>query len=148
LATGRSSVRNASCVFFQKSAAIPERRRDAGEPQRAKNFNDDKYFVRYPLIEWDCDRDDCMAAIRRAGLRQPGKSSCFHCPSSKKWEVSALQKEHPELYARAIAMEAKAIPNISIAGLGRRFSWASVPIDARKVEEEPVPEMPCGCFDG
>jgi len=122
---------------------------DAGESHRAKDFTDDRFIVRYPLIEWDMDRDDCIEAIRRAGLRQPGKSACFYCPSSKKWEVSALQKEHPDLYERACEMERRAKPNVSVAGLGRTFAWADVPIRAELVKEEPVQlELPCGCFDG
>ena len=123
---------------------------DAGEPHRAKDFTDKKYVVRYPLIEWGMDREDCIAAIRRAGLRPPGKSACFFCPSSKKWEVSALQKEHPELYERAVAMERKARPNVSVAGLGRRWAWEDVPIRAELIapDSDSQLELPCGCYDG
>lgn len=120
---------------------------DAGEERRAKPYSDEKFEVRYPLIKWGWDRDDCVAAIRRMGLKQPGKSACFFCPSSKKWEVAALEREHPELHARALKMEENAKPNVSVAGLGRRFSWADVPFDVRQIVEEPVqPELPCGCF--
>lgn len=38
----------------------------------------------YPLYNWEWGRDECVAAINRAGLPQPGKSACFFCPSSKK----------------------------------------------------------------
>lgn len=118
---------------------------DAGEPQRAKDFNDDKYLVRYPLIEWDMDRDDCVAAIQRAGVPLPGKSACFFCPSTKKAEVVALRRDYPELYERAIAMETRAMPNVAVAGLGRRWAWVDLPTH---VVEEPVQlELPCGCFD-
>lgn len=118
---------------------------DAGEPRRAKPFSDDKYTVRYPLIEWDQDRDDCMAAIERAGLPQPGKSSCFFCPSMKKPEVVELRAKHPELYERAIQMEIRAMPNVSCKGLGRWWAWVDLPAYA---EDEPAQlELPCGCFD-
>lgn len=122
---------------------------DADEERRAKDFNDDKFDVSYPLIEWGWTREDCIKAILSYKFDPPGKSACFFCPSSKKAEVSALQKEHPDLYARAVDMEERAKPNVSVAGLGRRWAWADVPIRAELVKEESGQiELPCGCFDG
>ena len=40
------------------------------------------------MLRWG--RDDCVAAIARVGLPQPGKSACFFCPSSKKHEIITL----------------------------------------------------------
>lgn len=124
---------------------------DAGESQRAKINEDDKYTYRYPLIEWDWGRDECIAAIERAGLPQPGKSACFFCPSSKPHEIKRLQLEHPDLLARALAMEANAFENLtSVKGLGRSWSWTDfikfndAQIDMFKTHIE----TPCGCYDG
>ena len=51
---------------------------DADESHRAKkDYSDKKYKYWYPLIEWDWGRDECVDAIRKAGLCSPGKSSCF-----------------------------------------------------------------------
>ena len=47
-----------------------------------------------------CIRD---RALEAAGLPQPGKSSCFFCPSMKREEIMLLKEQHPDLYARAIA---------------------------------------------
>lgn len=120
---------------------------DAGEPQRAAKFVEStKYLWRYPLIEWDMGRDECIESIRDAGLPLPGKSSCFFCPNSKIPEILALP---PELKLRAIEMEANA-DLTSIAGLGRRWRWADL---LRSHDEQmdmfnqPV-DMPCGCYDG
>ena len=43
---------------------------DADEPHRAARSaaNADSYAKRYPLIEWDMGRDECIETIRRAGL--------------------------------------------------------------------------------
>lgn len=66
---------------------------DAGEVKRyehSRKYNeaDKKYHNRYPLIEeWGWNRDDCIREIKAAGLPQPGKSSCFFCPSMKKQEI-------------------------------------------------------------
>lgn len=76
---------------------------DAGEGHRKKYEG-----TRYPLIEWDWARDECVAAIERAGLPQPGKSACFFCPSTKPHEILELKRHHPELLNRALAMEAQA----------------------------------------
>lgn len=113
---------------------------DAGEERRAKPYPD----VRYPLIEWGWDRDDCIVAIKRVGLPLPGKSACFYCPSSKKAEVLELAQQYPELYARALAMEANAELQGSIKGLGRRWAWK----ETETATDVAVPEIPCGCFDG
>src|SRR6185369_11448798 len=79
---------------------------DAGEAHRGINLKEDeKYLYRYPLVEWAWFREDCIAAIERAGLPVPGKSACFFCPSSKKHEVLELRKTHPKLFDRAVAME-------------------------------------------
>jgi hypothetical protein len=90
---------------------------DADEPHRAERGDeyDSGYAKRYPLIEWDMGRDECVAAIDAAGLKSPGKSACFFCPSSKAHEISSLPKA---LQDRAIALEANA-DLTTIKGLGR-----------------------------
>lgn len=119
---------------------------DADEPQRAKPFPN----VRYPLIEWDWGRDECVEAIKRAGLPQPGKSSCFFCPSMKRHEIIQLHKEYPELMGRALMMEANADLTM-IKGLGRDFSWR----DLLDWDEKQLNlfcdsriNVDCGCYDG
>lgn len=126
---------------------------DAGESHRAGQKQSDrdvgKYRCRYPLIEWGWGREDCIEAIERAGLAVPPKSACFFCPSSKKAEILALRRDHPDLFDRAIAMEkAAAVNSTSVVGLGRKFSWDSV---ARGDDLPRLPfatEIPCECFDG
>lgn len=119
---------------------------DADEDRRAGIAEDAQYTYRYPLIQWGWDRDECVAAIARAGLPQPGKSACFFCPNSTEAEIRALP---PELQEKAVAMEDNA-ELTTIAGLGRRFPWRDV-IRSDKAQgrfDFGVPEMPCGCFDG
>lgn len=118
---------------------------DAGEQHRVKDFPN----TRYPLVEWDWDRDDCVEAIKRAGLEQPGKSACFFCPSSKPKEIFLLKKECPELFIRAIEMEQNA-ELTSIKGLGRNYSWKElVDFQERQIDMfKSSQEIPCECFDG
>lgn len=103
---------------------------DAGEGRRRERARerdaaDRKYCKVYPLMDWGWTRADCIRAIRQAGLSVPGKSSCFFCPSMKKQEILALRDQHPELLARALALEANARERlITVQGLGRSWSWA------------------------
>jgi len=117
---------------------------DYGESRRAKKFLDPKYDTTYPLIDWKWDRSECVKAIARAGLSQPGKSSCFFCPNMRPSEVSQLKENNPELYLRALAMEKNA-DLTRIKGLGRSWSWAELD---RQREWVGFTEQPCGCYDG
>lgn len=124
---------------------------DAGEPGRAENLrkDDPKYSFRHPLIEWGWGRDECVAAIAAAGLPVPPKSACFFCPSSRLSEIFALRDRHPDLVARALAMEANAELD-TVKGLGRRFSWQSVlEQDRRQLKLFEMPAEHCNaCYDG
>jgi hypothetical protein len=115
----------------------------AEETRRAKIQSDEKYDYWYPLIEWDMDREECLDAIRSMSAPMAGKSSCFFCPAPKLKEIRRLREEYPELYARALLMEANA-ELTTVKGLGRRFAWRDV--DALPAAT-PV-EVPCGCYDG
>ncbi len=119
---------------------------DADEPQRARPIKGN----RYPLIEWGWGRDECIAAIDRAGVTQPGKSACFFCPSSKKKEIYELRKVYPILAARAVAMEQNA-ELTAVKGLGRSFAWGDL-YAADDAQDKLFPESPieidCGCYDG
>lgn len=123
---------------------------DMDEPHRARIPEDEKYLYRYPLIEWGWGREECVDAIKRAGITQPGKSACYFCPSSKKQEILELRRVYPELAVRAVAMEKNA--NLTtVKGLGRNFAWA----DLYEAEDRQVDmfghsgiEIDCGCYDG
>lgn len=127
---------------------------DAGESHRAKDYQDDKFTFWYPLIDWGWDREKCLRCIESVGLPLPGKSACFFCPSMRKEEVIALSEHHPDLFARAISMEKKALSGGKLGvvkGLGRHWSWEEL-VKASKLERESIPEnhmsVDCACFDG
>ncbi len=106
-------------------------------------IEDAKYRYHYPLVGWEWSRPDCLKAIERAGIQMPGKSSCFFCPASTKPEIAELRRVYPDLYERALAMEANA-KLTSVKGLGRRFAWRDYEIT---LEEPDV--VPCiSCVDG
>lgn len=133
---------------------------DMDEPHRAAIPEDNKYKYRYPLLEWEWGREECIESIAAAGLPQPGKSACFFCPATTKPEILQLREQHPELLARALTMEniAKETGNLkSVNGLGRRLNWAEFIQLAKEAEDPslfilrqqdfPSPP-PCACYDG
>lgn len=127
---------------------------DAGEQHRGKIPDDDRYVYRYPLIEWDWAREECLAAIRRAGIAVPRKSACFFCPATKKAEVLELARSRPDLFARAVAIEDQArekggIGQGTTRGLGRTWTWREL---VEAADPGLLPETPfehCNdCIDG
>ena len=122
-----------------------------GEERRAKNYDDEKKTVRYPLIEWQWDRSKCVG-VNAGQSFNVQKSACFFCPSSKAHEVKQLAKQYPELAARAVAMEKNAVLT-DIKGLVRNYSWAELlEFDEKQVkmfdDDWSTAEVPCGCYDG
>lgn len=102
---------------------------DAGEHYRSdkvllRDLADPKYSKWYPLMKWGWDREACIRAIEAAGLPQPGKSSCFFCPSMRAEEIIDLREHYPDLFRRALALEDNARANLkTVQGLGRNYSW-------------------------
>ena len=81
---------------------------DAGpkDARRGHNLPDDaQYQYEYPLREWGWDREKCMEVIDAAGIRVPMKSACWNCPATQPNELIWLAKNHPDIFAKAIAME-------------------------------------------
>lgn len=139
---------------------------DADEERRASITEDEKYIYKFPLIEWGWGRQECTEQVETAGFPElPHKSACFFCPSSKKREILWLYRFHPELFDRAVQMEAGAEKyNHTVEGLGRHWSWKQLgeaykagEIDHNgfvirktcrlKVLTDPD-DAPCGCHDG
>ena len=115
---------------------------DADEWYRIKDYDDAKYAVEYPLVDWGWGREECVDAIARAGLPQPGKSACFFCPNSKPSEIGLLREQYPELYVQALELESNA-DLTAISGLGRNWSWKNY--DKQGDLWDYAPGQPCGC---
>lgn len=122
---------------------------DADEPDRASVQSSKGYQNWYPLLDYDWGREECRQAIKLAGIPLPPKS-CFFCSEMGIDEILELKEKHPELMARALAMEANARLT-SIKGLGKHdYAWKDV--DEGRVSLTMLPkrerERKCGCFDG
>lgn len=126
----------------------------AGERNRGRIPDCNKYTYRYPLREWQWGQIDCRAAHARAGISLPPKSACFFCPAMRKPEIIQLANEHPDLMDRALQMEANAIESgnlETVKGLGRHWTWADlVAADAAQLRLFDDCQSPLcdACFDG
>jgi hypothetical protein len=120
-----------------------------GEERRMRG-PDNRYEYQYPLIDAQMDREACVQMITGyMGLPRAGKSSCWHCPQQKIGEWADLKRTSPDLFDKAIAMEANA-ELTSVKGLGRRFAIADLTqaqLAKTSPHEHDIDEMPCGCVD-
>jgi hypothetical protein len=80
-------------------------RQDEGKKPLADQWEAHNCDFWYPLQDWNLERSDLADIIIEAGLPVPVKSACFFCPASKPAEVVQMKLDHPDLYARAIAIE-------------------------------------------
>jgi 3'-phosphoadenosine 5'-phosphosulfate sulfotransferase (PAPS reductase)/FAD synthetase len=124
---------------------------DYGEGHRSHRPEDERLYYYYPLRDWRWDREACEARILQDSLPLPPKSACYFCPSSKKHEIIALKREHPDLFERAVAMERRATASLKnplrdVKGLGRHFAWAEL-VAADEAQQRMFPDAPVeGCL--
>ena len=125
---------------------------DAGEPWRVREAESARYVNRFLLVEWGWAREECVAAIERHGLAVPVKSSCFFCSEMQENEIVNLQRDHPELASRAIAMEHNNTAMHSVKGLKRITSFEAILDFYDRQGVLPILNMParipCMCYDG
>lgn len=130
---------------------------DAGEIRRVNkrkcertniDAEDMEEYPWYPLFAWGIDRAGCAAIVKAAGFDHIPKSACFFCPNAKKAEWYDLQREHPDLYARSLAIEAGAIAagnarNNGLLRSGQFLKNLATAYDA----EIPPEDLNCMCKD-
>ncbi|MCK6440324.1 MAG: phosphoadenosine phosphosulfate reductase [Planctomycetes bacterium] len=99
---------------------------DAAEKHRLRGtagnaWEDKRFRLWYPLVDWGMDRAACIRLIADAGLPVPKKSACTFCPANTLDEWEHLRNQYPHLYRFALSIEAEArITNPDIIGLMRR----------------------------
>jgi len=60
----------------------------------------------YPLLDLGLHRSDCRRIIADAGLPVPPKSACYFCPFHDDNAWQNLARETPDLFAKAVELEA------------------------------------------
>lgn len=104
------------------------------------------FHLVYPLIEmvWpSMTRDDCIHLIKDEGLPVPNKSRCWMCPHQDDVEWLQVKTQWPELFGKAVEMEAAAREMDEQGGLW--FHRQKVPLDVVKLEGATTDERARGC---
>jgi hypothetical protein len=75
------------------------------EVQRMKPARDPWIRHRWPLIEKEMTRHDCLRWMDARGYPKPPRSACVYCPFHSDSEWRRLQKEEPAEFERAVKFE-------------------------------------------
>jgi hypothetical protein len=84
------------------------------EAHRMKDNTANNIENRWPLIEVDMTRSDCLLWMNQHGYPQPPRSACVYCPYHNDKEWLRLKTEAPEDFARAVEFE-REIQDISLS---------------------------------
>lgn len=60
---------------------------------------------RWPLIEREMSRHDCLRWLERRGFPQPPRSACTYCPFHSDHEWRRLKRDEPDAFAEAVTFE-------------------------------------------
>jgi hypothetical protein len=75
------------------------------EAHRAKLSINAGIENRFPLIEREITRSDCIEIIKAHGLPVPIKSGCWLCPFQRKSQFKQLRRTHSDLFCKLIDLE-------------------------------------------
>jgi hypothetical protein len=125
---------------------------DADESKRAKISTDKGIEKRYPLIEYDINREGCRQIIRDRGLPVPMRSGCYICPFQRKGQWRELRMVHPELFCKAVQLEdrnmeyrrSRGKTARALSGSGKRLSAIVDEDQLNLFEQDNYPPCQCG----
>lgn len=78
------------------------------ERQRYKPSKEDAtgpWYRRFPLLELNLTKRDCLQIIQRAGLPLPPPSSCYMCPNKANEEWRYLRDNYPPAFEQACVLD-------------------------------------------
>lgn len=115
----------------------------ADEPTRIKN-------EQYPLVTWGITEKDALNICYDRGYNWDGlyeiygRCSCWCCPFQKIGELRNLRHFHPELWAKLMELDERAITQFGYTPLGQfRKEWTVAQLERRfALEEQGIPYRP------
>jgi len=121
---------------------------DFGESQRAKLSSKNGTENRFPLIEYEIDRQGCKEIITKHGLPIPMKSGCYICPFQRKAQWVELRKTHPDLFCKAEQIEKRSNERMGqntnfLSGSGKSLKQIVDENQSKLWAEDEYP--PCEC---
>ena len=97
----------------------------------------------YPLVMWCITEADALQICYDRGFDFGGlykiynRASCWCCPFQRIGELRKLRRHHPELWARLMELDERAIAQFGPGPLGQfRKDWTVARLEARFAEEE------------
>jgi hypothetical protein len=115
------------------------------EIQRMKPSRDAWTQHRWPLIEREMRRHDCIAWLKKHGYPEPPRSACVYCPFHSNVEWRKLKDDEPEAFAEAVRVE-KELQRTKSEAADRSIPWlhrSCVPLE----EVDLSTEMDAGQLD-
>lgn len=93
------------------------------EIQRMKPSRDKWTQHRWPLVEREMRRHDCMVWLKKNGFPEPPRSACSYCPfhSNKEWR--RLKEYEPEAFAEAVRVEKELQRTKALTDNMRSIPW-------------------------
>lgn len=98
--------RLAKCEMWLGISTDEADRMDASHVQYIEN--------RYPLIEAEMSREDCINWMREKGFREAPRSACFYCPFHSHDEWLRIKGLFPDFFEKACQIDEKLrrLPNV------------------------------------
>lgn len=75
------------------------------EVHRMKPSRDKWAGIRWPLIEKEMTRNDCLNWMRRNGYPEPPRSACIYCPFHSDHEWKRLRDKEPDEWLKAVKFD-------------------------------------------
>lgn len=102
----------------------------------------------WPLVALGLTREDCRRVIADGGLPEPRKSGCWFCPFQSRRCWLELAESHPDLWEKALALEANAVSRNPKDFLGCDKPIASLLSEGRQPMLDGFLEAEAGCRSG
>lgn len=97
----------------------------------------------YPLVMWGITEADALQICYDRGFDFGGlykiynRASCWCCPFQRIGELRKLRRHHPELWAKLMELDKRAIAQFGAGPLGQfRKDWTVAQLETRFAEEE------------
>lgn len=108
----------------------------ADEPERVKN-------ERYPLVDWGITEREALQICYDRGYDWDGlyeiyqRCSCWCCPFQRIDELRKLRRHHPELWAKLLELDDRALAQFGNTPLGRfKDDWTVAELEERFSAED------------
>ena len=99
------------------------------EAHRAKMSVRKQVESRYPLLEYEIDRNECIRIIQRHGIPVPQKSGCWFCPFQRISQWRRLRQKHPDLWCKAKRLEDRNVGDQIARGKAPIYLVGEKPLD-------------------